>query len=269
MNAEECFTRRQIQTIKDIYAGARDSMGNPIAKGVAFGSESGWPANMIPYGGNHFMPAQMSYEVDHVDYLFYENDPGVAPGRPTDLTYPLDSRGVFPEVAWWTFNIDDVTSGKGDYMSKILDAVDPDLDRFLVRKKGKLILYQGWVDPNAKPEMTIDYYKDVVKTTFQGDVKVAGERIRLFMAPGMDHCGGGPGPNEWDKLAPLVEWVERGRAPDNIVAVHRSDRNNERSDAPVNNERKLCPYPRRAVYTGPAGGQNDPANWVAKNFFCR
>ena len=82
------------------------------------------------------------------------------------------------------------------------------------------------------------------------------------MVPGMGHCRGGPGPNAWDKLAPLVDWVEKGNSPDFLVATHSTDEM-------VDNERPLCAYPQRAVYTGPAGGENDPTNWVSGNFTCR
>jgi len=115
---------------------------------------------------------------------------------------------------------------------------------------------------SAHPEPVFDYYKDVVKTTFQGDIGAAREDVRIFMVPGMAHCGGGPGPNSWDKLAPLVAWVEKGEAPDYVVATHSTD-------GTVDNERKVCAYPELAVYTGSAGGQNNPANWVEGNFTCR
>ena len=85
------------------------------------------------------------------------------------------------------------------------------------------------------------------------------EQVRLFLAPGMGHCRGGNAPATWDRLAPLVAWVENGTAPDTIVAT-------DATDGTVDNERPLCPYPEHPVYTGPTGGENDPANWVAANF---
>jgi feruloyl esterase len=100
-------------------------------------------------------------------------------------------------------------------------------------------------------------------------MSAAHEDARLFMAPGMGHCGGGPGPNEWDKLSPLVAWVESGKAPDYIVADHRTNNRNGQPNAPVVNQRKLCPFPEHEVYVGPAGGQNDPKNWVESNFACK
>ena len=108
----------------------------------------------------------------------------------------------------------------------------------------------------------MDYYKGVVDRTFAGDVKAARESVRLFMAPGMGHCGGGPGCGEWDRLMPLVHCVEKGVAPDYVVAEHLSS-------GKVDNQRKVCAYPQRAAYIGPAAGRNDSANWVETNFACR
>ena len=147
-------------------------------------------------------------------------------------------------------------------MKGITDAVDPDLTRFLVQQDGKLILYHGWADALVVPQPTVTSYDDMVDSTFGGDLAAAQERARLFMAPGMGHCRGGRGPDTWDRLAPLVAWVERGEAPDALIATHATD-------GTVDNERPLCPYPARAVYTGPDGGADDPANWTAANFTCR
>jgi len=182
--------------------------------------------------------------------------------NPTDIRQKPDKKATPPEFAWWEFNIDDVTAGKGAYTMAITDATDPNLSRFLNRKNGKLLLYHGWADPEGQNEPTLDYYKDVVKTTFAGDTRAARDKVRLFMAPGMGHCGGGPGCGEWDRLAPLVEWVEKGLAPDYVVAEHLT---NGKAD----NQRKVCAYPQRAAYSGPAEGRNDPANWVHTNFACR
>jgi feruloyl esterase len=238
-----------------------------VLKGLALGSEFAWSSNVIPYAGNNFFPSHLGYEVDHVNYLFYENDPGVTPADIKNPDLPLDKKAVFPEVALWEFNIDDVTAGKGNYMSRITDAMDADLSRFV--KSGKMLIYQGWGDGDAYPNVAVDYYKNMVATTFKGDYKAAQEKVRLFMVPGMGHCGGGPGPNEWDKLPPLAQWVEQGKAPDHIVAIHRSNQRGESGSGVTDNERKLCPFPGHAVYTGPAGQQNDSKNWVERNFICK
>ena len=80
------------------------------------------------------------------------------------------------------------------------------------------------------------------------------------MVPGMAHCGGGPGPDTWERLAPIVEWLEHGTAPESLT-VRRL------TDGSVDNERILCPHPQRAVYSG-TGDPDDPANWIAANFMC-
>jgi feruloyl esterase len=262
VNADDCFTTVQVQNIKDFYAGAYDSKGIPVLKGLALGSESGWASSLIPHAGNAMFPSQLNHAGSHINYLFYETDPGIPLPVPNDLSLIPDQSRQPPEWAWWQFDIDDYTAGLGDLMKSITDATDPDLTRFLLKNDGKLILYHGWSDPSCHAEPTVDYYKDVVTTTFGGDIDTARNHTRLFMAPGMAHCGGGSGPNTWDKLAPLVDWVENGNAPQFVVATHSTDR-------VVDNERRLCAYPQLAVYTGPAGGENDPANWVEGNFTCQ
>jgi feruloyl esterase len=262
VNGEACFTNAQVAAIGVIYGGVRDSKGTLILKGRAPGSEFAWPADLIPYAGNSMLPGELNYSGDHMNYLFYETDPGVPPADWTDLSHKPDKTRRPPEFAWWEFSADDWTAGKGKAMAAILDASDPNLSAYLKQNGGKLLMYHGWGDAQISPETIVDYYDEMVKVTFAGDVKAAQAGYRLFMAPGMGHCRGGPGPNEWDKLQPLVDWVENGKAPDFLVATHATD-------GKVDNERKLCPHPQQAVYTGPAGGENNRANWVHGNFTCR
>ena len=261
-DGESCFTAAQIRTIRDFHGGPRDRHGQPIYAGKPFGSERQWAGLFIPYAGNRFAPGAVRLGGDHLNYLFYDVDPGVPPADLLDTSAAPDRTATPPEWAWWEFDIDDVTDGKGDVMRGITDAVDPDLSRYLLQQDGKLILYHGWADALVVPQPTVAYYRDVVDATFGGDVAAARERARLFMAPGMNHCRGGVGPDTWDRLRPLVDWVERGEAPDALIATHTTD-------GIVDNERPICAYPERAVYTGPAGGADDPANWVAENFTCR
>lgn len=169
MNGDGCFTRRQLQTIKDIYRGPYDSKGTPILKGLSFGSEFAWPNNVLPHKGNNLFPSHLGYEVDHVNYLFYEKSPGAPMPVPNDVTQIPDKTANPPEFAWWEFNIDDVTAGKGNFMMAITDAKDPNLTRFLKRKNGKLIVYHGWGDGDSHPEPSVDYYRAVVAKTFNGD----------------------------------------------------------------------------------------------------
>lgn len=262
INGDDCFTRAQIETIKAAYSGPRDSRGVSLFKGKSPGSESRWAANFIPHEGNSNFPGLMRLSSDHINYLFYETDPGITVPDWRDLSHVPDTTSGLPEWAWWNFSIEDYVAGKGDFMKTITNAEDPDLTRFVFKNGGKLILYHGWSDAGSHPEPTLDYYKDVITTTFGDNTSRARESTRLFMAPGMAHCRGGPGPNAWDKLAPLVDWVENGNAPDFVVATHSTD-------GVVDNERPICAYPEQAVYVGPSGGQNDPSNWKASNFSCR
>jgi len=93
----------------------------------------------------------------------------------------------------------------------------------------------------------------VSKTVGGANVK---NNFRLFMAPGMAHCGGGEGPNDFDKIGSLEQWVEQGKAPDTIVASH------SKSGA-VDRTRPLCPYPQVPTYKG-SGSIDEAANFVCK-----
>ncbi len=268
-NADNCFTKAQLHTIEAIYAGPHDSKGTKIFYGPSFGSEVQWPKNVIPWGGNQFLPTNLIYELDHANFLIYEDSPGLPPNEIHNVGDTPYKGGIFPEYAWWEFNFDDITAGKAQFVQHYMDAVDPDLNRFLKQRKGKLLMYQGWSDGDALPESIVAYYEQMVQKTFDGSYPEAQKDARLFMVPGMGHCGGGPGPNEWDKLPALVKWVEEGVAPDSIVAVHRSSVRDDNTLGPITDERKLCPFPQQAVYTGPTGGENDPTNWKQQNFSCR
>ena len=178
IDGDDCFTRAQIQTVRDFHAGPRDRRGDPIYAGKPLGSELQWPRLFIPYPANNFAPGAVGLGGDHLNYLFYDEDPGVAPADMVDLSTPPNPNATPPEWAWWEFDINDVTDGEGDVMKGITDAVDPDLTRFLVQQDGKLILYHGWADALVVPQPTVTYYDDMVDTTFGGDLAVAQERAR-------------------------------------------------------------------------------------------
>ena len=114
----------------------------------------------------------------------------------------------------------------------------------------------GWNDGASggaiSPLNSVNYYSSVL-------AKMGPEQenwLRLFMVPGMAHCGGGPGPNQFNALAAIERWRELGMAPDQMVASHVT---NNRVDM----TRPLCPYPRVAVYEG-VGSTNDAGNFACK-----
>ena len=261
--SDQCFTNDQLQTIIDFYTGPADDAGRQVYPGKAFGSEPRWPGYYIPHEGNDMGPSKLvGVAGDHMNFLFYENDPGVTIPDVRDYNYEARTDGVFPEFHWKDYNINEFYSGKGDLMKSITDAEDPNLTQFLKDWGGKLIVYHGWVDTLIVAEDTLDYFNEMVNATFNGSLAQASDSARLFLAPGMGHCRGGPGPDSWDKLAPMVNWVENGIAPDFVTAEHRTN-------GQVDNQRPVCAYPQQAQYIGPFDGANDPENWIAENFQCR
>jgi len=135
---------------------------------------------------------------------------------------------------------------------KVMATNNPDILRFLDRG-GKLLMYHGWSDPQVTPLNSVSYYKNVLKTVGNG---AAGEAIALFMVPGMNHCSGGPGTDNFDKMKVMEDWVEKKIEPKKIMASHLTN-------GVVDRTRPLCPYPKVAKYNG-SGDMNDAANFQCK-----
>jgi feruloyl esterase len=122
----------------------------------------------------------------------------------------------------------------------------------LKKHGGKLIMYTGWLDPVVPPQDTVSYYEGVVKA--MGGGEKTREFFRLFTAPGMGHCSGGPGPNQFDALSALEQWVEHGTAPDKLIASHATD-------GKIDRTRPLCPYPQVARWKG-TGSSDEAINFT-------
>ena len=133
-----------------------------------------------------------------------------------------------------------------------IDATSPDLTSFIDRG-GTLLIYHGWGDTNVPPRSSVNYYNRVVDTV---GASTAGTAVRLFMVPGMGHCGGGEGPNQFDPLAAVEAWRERTTPPAQMLA-------SQIVDGKVVRTRPLCAYPQVPRYTG--AGSIDRA----ENFVCR
>jgi feruloyl esterase len=134
----------------------------------------------------------------------------------------------------------------------IMNSSDPDLRPFFSHG-GKLLMYHGWADPGIPPMFSVEYYKNVVEKVGQ---KKASEEIRLFMVPGMGHCAGGDGPSTFNAMDALSQWVEHGKAPDQMAASHATR-------GQVDRTRPLCPYPQTAVYKG-SGSTDEAINFACK-----
>ena len=156
-----------------------------------------------------------------------------------------------------------------DQLAAVLNANSTDLGAFRGHG-GKLIMYHGWADPLIPSPSSINYFNALVandshgfqQASFGGNDSRALQRTqnyaRLYMVPGMYHCSGGPGPNTFDALTPLVTWVETGVAPETLVATKFVN------DTPpaVQMTRPLCVFPKVAKYTG-SGSTS-----IAANFTC-
>jgi feruloyl esterase len=223
-DSRECLTARQVETARTIMRPAKTSRGEEVFPGYAPGTELGWG----PIVGG---PEPTSLAIDHYKYVVFK-----------DATWD-----------WRTFNIDRDVAVADKVDNGTINAVDPNIQPFTGRG-GKLLLYHGWADPLVAPGTSINYYNSVVKA-LGGPSKTAAS-VRLFMVPGMGHCGGGEGPNTFDAIEALERWVEEGQPPERIVASHSTN-------GVVDRTRPLCPYPQVAVYKG--SGSTDDAG----SFACR
>lgn len=217
-----CLTERQVNAVRKVYAGAmHPRTGEPIFPGLERGSELGWARWAGP------QPAE--YATEFFKYVVFKN----------------------PEWDFKTLNFD-ADLALADKAAGGIDAIDPDLSP-LVSRGAKLLLYAGWNDPGIAPRNAVNYYKSVVAR--MGEAKVR-DAIRLFMVPGMGHCGGGEGTSTFDMLPALEEWVESGKPPAQIPASRMIAGKTIRT-------RPLCPYPQMATYKGTGDASN------AENFVCK
>jgi feruloyl esterase len=155
-------------------------------------------------------------------------------------------------------------------LTDMYDATKSDLKAFK-KRGGKLIVYHGLSDGVISPEKTVEFFNNVVKD--QGSIEEAQKFARLFLVPGMTHCGGGPGPNalnvvldasapeDSDIVSALDAWVTKGKAPERIVATKFYVNDNFFSGVAMS--RPLCVYPKQAHYKG-SGKTSDPDNFVCK-----
>jgi TonB family protein len=163
-----------------------------------------------------------------------------------------------------SINVETAVKLADDQQGQTFNAIDPDLKAF-ARRGGKLIVYHGWSDAALPPMGSVNYYTSVEEAMGPGKPALF---MRLFMVPGMQHCGGGPGANSFGQFTPagdadhdlnqaLERWVEKGIAPDKLIATKFVDDKTEKGAAMT---RPLCAYPAAATYKG-AGDTNDATNF--------
>jgi feruloyl esterase len=239
-----CLTAAQVSAVRKIYAGpSNPRTGQLIFPGYEPGAEaapggwSAWITGPFPIAGSPTVQAFFGNQF--FTFIVFE-DPG------------FDYKKL---------NFDSDVSFADNTTAGIINSTDPDLSRFRAHG-GKLLQWHGWDDPAIAPRSSIHYFESVVARSGRGDEALADTQgfFRLFLAPGVLHCGGGPGPNVFDVLTPLVHWVEQGEAPERIAATKYN------ADDPTKGiamTRPLCPFPKFAEYSG-VGSTNDAANFTCQ-----
>jgi feruloyl esterase len=231
----DCLTPAQASAIAKIYSGPM-SNGKPFFPGFMPGSEqlvpgqggnvaSSWSGAIIPAQPNA-KPADFNLAEGIMKYLVLD------PPNPDYDAMTFDYDKAAATVARW---------------SKLADAKDADLSKFH-KRGGKLIMTYGWADQILQPLMGVRYYESIVAKD-----RNAANYARLFMAPGMTHCAGGLGPDRNDAVSAVIDWVEKGKAPEQIIA-------SKMTDGKIVRTRPLCPYPQVARYQG-QGSIDEAANF--------
>lgn len=227
-----CLSPAEAGVVRRLHDGAVDARGRRLEPAIAheWGSELEWSL-FVPTAQGQTVGSE-NFVLGFARYLGYPNV--VNPGwRLSDLKFTVES-------FWKTVQ----SSGH-------LSAMDPDLGGFR-RDGGKLLLWHGWNDQHISPEGTLAYYDAMRKTMGR---KAVDTFTKLYLFPGVAHCGGGEGPNGFDILTPVMAWVESGREPGKIIASNVAN-------GAVTRTRPVYPYPTVARYDG-TGSIDDAANFVA------
>ncbi|MGW7544607.1 tannase/feruloyl esterase family alpha/beta hydrolase [Streptomyces sp. NPDC054770] len=230
-----CLTAAQVTTVRKLYSGPRDQDGELLYPGWQLrGNELNWAGVIVPTTATGSTTGQTNVN-ERVRYLLYPE--------------------AHPELSWKDVKFTDVSYKKLMKPNEgTMDATDPDLSAFKAAG-GKLIVWQGLADPNISSVAGMAYYKAVERT--MGGEAATKEFARLFLLPGVAHCGGGQGPDSIDALTAVVDWVTAGRAPDSLLS-QTIDRTGK-----VTAARPVYPYPYIALDTT-GGSADDPDSYTAQ-----
>jgi feruloyl esterase len=243
-----CLTADQVTTIRNYYAGTIDPVNRQLINpGSPRGNETD---NVLALG----LAFAEQLPEPPFDGLFY-------------WVFGADFGNPASEINFANFDFHHDVHTVDHQLADVLNAVSTDLSAF-EQRGGKLLMYHGWADPLIPAQSSVNYFNALVSNNRHAPVGTAMGRVaaleqtqsyaRLFMAPGLFHCSGGPGPNVFDALTPLVAWVEAGVAPETIVAAKFGNT----TPPTVQMTRPLCVYPKIAKYNG-SGNPN-----VATSFTC-
>jgi len=219
LDEASCLTPQQAKSVRALLGPVKTPKGKEIFPGYAPGSELGWG---LLLGGTE----PYSVPLDQYRYIVF-ND---------------------PQWDWRTFDLERDLAAAEKAGAGTLSPVSTDLSGF-TKRGGKLLMYHGWADQDVPPLASVDYYSSI-------QPKSAQQNVRLFMVPGMNHCTGGEGPNTFDVVTALEQWVEHQKPPSRILASHSTD-------GKIDRTRPLCAYPQTAHYRG-SGDVNDAESFVCK-----
>ena len=241
----DCLSPEKVEAARKIYDGPRTPDGLALTiGGPQPGSELSWAGVYVPQAGSDDIFGRM-IAGGTISFLAFDPNP--------------------PK----TFALNDLAFERATFerlkpMHALYDATNPDLAAFFGRG-GRLLLWHGWSDPHISPLNTIAYFNAVHATM---GAETADKDLRLFLIPGLYHCEGGEGFTRTDILTPLIDWVETGKAPSELVLT------GERGSRPV------FPYPAVAEYDGngdrasavswrPVVPASEPAirDWIGEAFF--
>lgn len=245
---DECLTPGQVKVLEQLYAGPGPYAGyeHPGLEPAGQTGAGGWRDLFDHWYGKS---GQYNYVHEFLAYLTYHD-------------------------ASWEFSRFDFKKDRLEMRKRlggIMDATEPNLDAFLARG-GKMIIYHGWSDVALPPRGTVNFYEKLSAKLGP----VTQDSVRLFMAPGVQHCAMGPGPNAWGQVnygegespennvhAALEQWVEKGRKPERLIAgKYDSDVGAvfQPGKQKLLRSRPLCPYPQAAKYRG-KGSTDDAASF--------
>ncbi len=235
--AGECgsFTQADADLIRKLWQGPTREDGSFLWYGMLRGTEL---TPLAATRGTPVQPQAFAFSVDWLKYFITQN---------TQFDWTTITLAAYQR--FWDQSVEQYGS--------VIGTDNPDLTEFRNRG-GKEIVWHGLSDQLITAEGTIDYYKRVQQQ--MGGPEKTSEFMRLFLAPGVAHCGGGTGPAPSGQLEALLEWVEDGKAPETLTATRRDQA------GAVTRSRPLCLYPLVAKYKG-TGSTDDAANFVCSTGF--
>ncbi len=267
------LSAQQVSALEKVFGGARNSQGQALYAGWFWDpgiAAPGWRVwklgPLLPVPGNTSL--NMTLGGGALPFIFTTPPNTMTAGTAMQAGTVVTSAGPNPGFAGlndafvpWvlSFNMDldapKIYARSAPFTESAMDFMGTHATDYRhFREHGrKLMVYSGQADPVFSSKYHIRWYRDMADDN--GGMDKARKFARLFVVPGMNHCGGGPAPSQFDAFSALVRWVEHGKAPDSLVGTAGAD-----TPWP-GRTRPICAYPQQARYVG-HGSIEDAANFV-------